>query len=98
MNDIDRGYVGNDNLVLSAGEEKVLLDYAQHYLSFKEGQGEMEGTSDLFANFITAAGEANARLRKTNFYRASLARDRGEAQDGSKAGEDTVDWIRGGAK
>lgn len=91
---MDRGYAAGVSLPLSDGDEQAVLDYAQHYLSFKEGQGELENTADMRQALVTRAGKTNARLRRQNFFRAALARDRGETQPGAQRGEASPDWVR----
>lgn len=92
---IDRGFAAGVVLPLSDGDEQALLDYAQHYLSFKEGQGELDNTADLRQALVTRAGKANARLRRQNFFRAGMTKDRGETQPGAQRGAAAGDWVRG---
>jgi hypothetical protein len=81
VTDLDYGWRrGVDLEQLSSGDEEALLGYAQHYLSFKEGQGEMDNTGDLLKNFFARAASANQRLRRTNFYRASMGADAAEVE------------------
>lgn len=94
--DLPRGFAaGVEFPFLNEGDEQVLLDYAQHYLSIKEGQGELEATQSGRSDLIKRAGAANARLRKMNFYRNAMARDRDEGQPGAKTGQDAADYVRG---
>ncbi len=94
--DLPRGFAaGVEFPFLNEGDEQVLLDYAQHYLAIKEGQGELDATADARSSLIKRAAAANARLRKTNFYRNAMARDRDEGQPGAKVGQDQPDYVRG---
>ena len=93
---LDRGFTAGVELPLSEGDEQALLDYAQHYLSFKEGQGELDNTADMRQALVTRGGKANARLRRQNFFRAGMTKDRGETQPGPQRGSAGGDWVRGG--
>jgi hypothetical protein len=98
MADLPYDTVGGENLQMSEGDSQAILEYAQHYLSFKEGPGEVESTQGGLDGLIERAGQANARLRKTNFYRQAMARDRDESERGSKVGESAPDFVRGGMR
>lgn len=65
---------------LSPGDLEVVLGYAQHYLSFKEGQGELNNTSGKKDGLYQRAAAANARLRRTNFYRSAMGKDNAEVE------------------
>jgi len=93
-----RGHAAGVEIPLSDGDIQAVLDYAQHYCSFKEGSGELEDTQDLLKSFAGRAGAQNARLRRQNFYRAAMMEDRGETQPGAQRGAAGVDFVRGGTK
>ncbi len=94
ISDIDRGWLFGVPLdVLSVGDVEALLGYAQHYLSFKEGAGELDNTQGLLQNFYKRAGEANTRLRRMNFFRASMGVDRGE-DEGSRSAQGNEGGMR----
>ncbi len=90
-----RGHAAGVEIPMSEGDVQVVLDYAQHYLSFKEGSGELEQTQDAQEGMLRRGGQANARLRRQNFYRAAMLRDRGEEEPGAQLGEEGVDFVRG---
>lgn len=58
---------------INVGDEilQKLLDYAHHYLTFKEGSSEMESTKGALEGLIEAAARRNQNLRFTNFYRSA---------------------------
>lgn len=90
-----RGHAAGVDIPLSEGDVQAILDYAQHYLSFKEGSGELDQTQDAQKGMLDRGGKANARLRRQNFYRAAMQRDRGEEQPGAQLGDEGVDFVRG---
>jgi len=92
--DLLRGHAAGVDIPLSEGDVQAILDYAQHYLSFKEGSGEQEQTKDGQQGMLTRGGQANARLRRQNFYRAAMMRDRGAEEPGAQLGEEGVDFVR----
>lgn len=53
---------GGDFIDIQDEEVTRLLEYAQHYLSLKEGGLEFSNTRALLANFMGAAGARNGRL------------------------------------
>lgn len=72
----------SDGSFLNIGEEELtkFLDYAQHYLAFKEGSPELDSTMDHYKRLIEAALYRNARLKvASQFYRAQgLIREEAE--------------------
>ena len=92
--DLLRGHTAGVDIPVSEGDVQVLLDYAQHYLSFKEGSGELDQTKDAQEGMLDRGGKANARLRRQNFYRAAMQRDRGEEQPGAQLDAEGVDFVR----
>jgi hypothetical protein len=59
---------------VNIGDEELtrILDYAQHYLSFKEGPPEQEATTPLFQDFLVAAGLKNSHLVATEMYKDAM--------------------------
>lgn len=72
---------------INIGDEElnVILDYCQHYLAFKEGMPELASTQNLFANFVKAAGQKNARIRMTEMYKRAAGLIRDETEDPSES-------------
>lgn len=94
MADIGRGWMFGVPLdVLSTGDVEALLGYAQHYLSFKEGAGEIDNTTPMLQDFYKRAAAANGRLRRLNFFRASMGVDRGE-DEGSRSSQGPEGGMR----
>lgn len=61
---------------LGQEEQAAIVDYALHYLTFKEGGPRFQGSQDAFQRFLTAAASRNARLNAASFFREALrARD-----------------------
>lgn len=60
--------------IIQVGDEELqkLLDYAHHYMTWKEGISEMEATKGALVGLIEAAGRRNAEIRRTNFYRSHM--------------------------
>lgn len=66
---------------VNLGDEELvrILDYAQWYLSFKEGPEEGgKNSSPLRALFILAANKRNTRLKRTALYRKFMGNQPGE--------------------
>jgi hypothetical protein len=70
----------NDSDYVMLGDEQLnrILDYAEHYCSFKEGVGEFDAQMTGFAFFIEAAGKRNGNLLATALYRQWMGRNREE--------------------
>lgn len=62
------------------GDEQLnrILDYSEHYCSFKEGAGEFDNAQTGFSLFIQAAGKRNGNLLTTALYRQYMGRNREE--------------------
>lgn len=79
-----------DGDFLQVGDEELtrLLDYAHHYLTFKEGIPEMQATMGGFKRFLKAVSLRNARILATTFYRKfmGLVRDERERVPRSPSG------------
>ncbi len=72
---------------IDLGDEELLriLDYAQWYLSFKEGLSEgLENSDPLMQKLMEAAGLRNARLRRSTLYREFMGRNREDAERASR--------------
>lgn len=65
-----------DFVDLGKCEIGTLLDYALHYLSFKLGGPLFQATIPLYKSFLEAAGDQNARLRSSTWYRKTMGLDR----------------------
>lgn len=70
----------NDSDYVMLGDEVLnrILDYAEHYCSFKEGIGEFDSSQTGFGLFIEAAGKRNSILLATALYRQWMGRNREE--------------------
>lgn len=70
----------NDSDYVMLGDEQLnrILDYAEHYCAFKEGQGEFDSSQSGFNLFITAAAKRNGNLLSTALYREWMGRNREE--------------------
>jgi hypothetical protein len=70
----------NDGDYVMLGDEvrNRILDYAEHYCSFKEGVGEFDSQMTGFGLFIDAAGKRNSVLLATALYRQWMGRNREE--------------------
>lgn len=70
----------NDGDYVMLGDEQLnrILDYAEHYCSFKEGQGEFDSSQSGFNLFIEAAAKRNENLMATALYREWMGRNREE--------------------
>lgn len=70
----------NDADYVMLGDEQLnrILDYAEHYCSFKEGAGEFDSSQTGFNLFIQAAAKRNSNLLATALYREWMGRNREE--------------------
>lgn len=70
----------NDSDYVMLGDEVLnrILDYAEHYCSFKEGVGEFDAQQTGFGLFIEAAGKRNGALLASALYREWMGRNREE--------------------
>ena len=70
----------NDSDYVMLGDEQLnrILDYAEHYCSFKEGVGEFDSSQSGFSLFIEAAGKRNSNLLASALYRQWMGRNREE--------------------
>lgn len=75
---LDAPVLINPSDYINVGEEELLrlLDYAQHYLAFKEGSQEFAAADSLMKNFLDAAGKRNSRIIATSIYRKYMGLDR----------------------
>lgn len=83
----------NDSDYIDLGDEDLLkiLDYAQWYMSFKEGiQEGLQNTAPLLQGMIEAAALRNSRLRKSAFYREFMGRHREEHERGGRAAVEKI--------
>lgn len=69
-----------DYLMLGEEEVTVLVDYAHHYCTFKEGSGEMESSMPELKRMVEAAALRNSRLRTSAWYRQFMGLPRDEDQ------------------
>jgi hypothetical protein len=53
----------------------AILDYAHHYLTFKEGGTELEATKPLLQNFFKAVGQRNSEFLATSAYKKFTGMD-----------------------
>lgn len=70
----------NDGDYVMLGDELLnrILDYAEHYCSFKEGVGEFDAQQTGFGLFIEAAGKRNGVLLASALFRQWMGRNREE--------------------
>lgn len=70
----------NDADYVMLGDEQLnrILDYAEHYCSFKEGAREFDSSQSGFNLFIQAASKRNSNLLATALYREWMGRNREE--------------------
>lgn len=69
---------GSDYVMLGDELLNRILDYAEHYCSFKEGVGEFDSSLTGFGLFIDAAGKRNGVLLASALYREWMGRNREE--------------------
>lgn len=75
----DYSLASGDNVDLGDEELVRILDYAQWYLSFKEGLKEgLENSSPLRDMFLLAANKRNSRLKRHALYRKFMGEQQGE--------------------
>jgi hypothetical protein len=73
----------NSDSWVDLGDEELLriLEYAQWYLSFKEGVKEaVNNPETLMQHMMEAAGMRNARLRRSSLYREYMGRNREDSE------------------
>lgn len=69
-----------DYVQLGEEEMELIIGYAHHYCTFKEGSGEQEASIPGFKKFIAGAVLRNARLRASTWYRTFMGLPRDEDQ------------------
>jgi hypothetical protein len=77
-----------DTEFIDLGDEELvrILDYAQWYLSFKEGiQEGLDNTQELMKNMMAAAALRNSRLLKSAMYREYMGEHRQEWERGTRS-------------
>lgn len=83
-----------DGDFIQVGDEELtrLLDYAHHYLSFKEGIPELQATMGGFKRYLKAVSLRNMRIVATTFYRKfmGMVKDDGERLPRSPGGNGGV--------
>lgn len=73
---------------IDLGDEELvrILDFAQWYLSFKEGPAEaLENTQILLDNTLEAGALRNSRIRQSALYREYMGEHREESERASRA-------------
>ena len=82
----------NDSDFINIGDEELtrILDYAQHYLSFKEGPPEFDNTLGAYKEFLRAAGIMNSKLKDTALYKRAMGLVRDEMERPSTSPNETV--------
>lgn len=75
---LETGALGSGGDTVDLGEEEVLriLDYAQHYLAFKEATQELTSSAEMQKKFLEAAAKRNGRLQATSLYRRTMGLDK----------------------
>jgi len=79
--------LNHDDEFIDLGDEELtrILDYAQWYLTFKEGPQEaIQNVQDLLSNMMEAGGLRNQRLRRSALYREYMGEHRDEPQMGTR--------------
>lgn len=76
-----------DNIIIGNEELTKVLDYAEHYLSFKEGMTEMQASSTALDRMAAAAAYKNGRIGETNFYKRYAGLDRENVQRPMSGGQ-----------
>jgi len=69
-----------DFVDLNQSEHRPLLQYALHYLAFKEGGRRFEATKAYYQRFLLAAGDMNQLLRASTWFRKEMGLDLGRIQ------------------
>ena len=71
-----------NGMYINIGNEELtyVLDYARHFLAFKEGQGELDATLPGVERLVAAAALKNSRLTVTNTYKRYMGLDREEGE------------------
>jgi len=64
-----------DFVDLGQHEHHAILGYALHHAAFKEGGQRWSATQHYYQDFIRAAGDLNARLKASTFFRKIMGRD-----------------------
>lgn len=86
----------SDGDFLNLGEEETvpILNYAHHYLTFKEAGAELNSSSEELKALFTAAVERNDVLTTTQFYRRTLGLVKEESERPEREGMKTF-GVRG---
>lgn len=73
----DAPWLNTDADFLDIGDDELnaLLEYAHHYLTFKEGGQEFKSSSPGLQTFLKQAAEKNGQLRAATFYRKWMGLD-----------------------
>lgn|SRR5678816_929878 len=87
-------YSDGDNLPLGEQEMVPILNYAHHYLTFKEAGAELNSSSEELKALYTAAVERNDTLNTTQFYRRTLGLMKDESERPEREGMQTF-GVRG---
>jgi hypothetical protein len=82
---------GGDFVDLGDEELNRILDYGQHYLSFKEGGSEWNATGALMSEFVQAAGLRNSRIVASALFSKYMGQHKSEEQRPPR----TLDKIMG---
>jgi hypothetical protein len=77
-----------DFVDLGQHEHHAILGYALHHAAFKEGGQRWQATMRHYQEFIKAAGDLNARLRASTFFRKIMGLDLNRNQRTLKAPPD----------
>ena len=87
-------YSDGDTLPLGEQEMVPILNYAHHYLTFKEAGAELSSSSEELKALYTAAVERNDTLTTTQFYRRTLGLVKEESERPEREGMQTF-GVRG---
>jgi hypothetical protein len=69
-----------DYIIIGNEELTRVLEYAEHYLSFKEGMTEMQASSDALDKMAAAAAYKNGRIKQTEYFKHYAGLDRENTQ------------------
>lgn len=71
---------GGDYIDIAEDEFRVLVNYVQHLLVFKEGGAEFNSTLPFYKDFIQAAGIQNEKFKASALYRRTMGLDEDKQQ------------------
>lgn len=84
--------LGQNTDFINIGDEELtrVLEYAEHYLAFKEGMPELKNKSEGYVNWVQAMVARNKQLADTSVYGYAMGLVRDMQQDATSAGDSGV--------